>query len=346
MNFQHGDLPRTHQDFLDPADLTPFTFDGNGTQRDAITAKDKMINALRRRGLEEFITKPLVDLLPNEEDYNTRDAKERRELAKDKNEVTEKHRKAYATVRAIIKPNSACEAIISEADFDCDVQLFFKLFEDQYLKTTSISAAFNLILMFNKQVDETGDVIQAYIKHRELVYQMEQVKQDEVPPDQRPSGFAQPRERERDTFTTPGASGGRSTPSTRASAASDSSIISRRNFLQTSFPEWIWVLTILMKLRESPKFKTIINNFLKIKLFNNNRLTIGKIKDKTIFELLKDFVRQSAQEEESKDRKSEAYHTNLEEQPSPMTTLEREARRQAEEFFNHATRIADKHRMD
>ena len=119
MNFQHGDLPRTHQDLLDPADLTPFssTFDGNGTQRDAITAKDKMINALRRRRLEEFITKPLVDLLPSEEDYNVRDAKERRELAKDKTEVTEKHRKAYATVRAIIKPNSACEAIISEARF-------------------------------------------------------------------------------------------------------------------------------------------------------------------------------------------------------------------------------------
>ena len=101
-----------------------------------------------------------------------------------------------------------------------------------------------------------------------------------------------------------------------------------------------------MKLRETSKFKHIINSFLKIKLFNNNRLTIGAIRDKTIFELLKDFVRQSAQEEESKDRKSEAYHTNLEEQPSPMTTLEREARRQAEEFFNHATRIADKHRMD
>ena len=172
-----------------------------------------MINALRRRGLEEFITKPLIDLLPDEADYNIRDAKERRELAKNKNEVTEKNRKSYATVRASIKPNSACEAIINEADFDCDIQLFFKLFEDQYLKTTSISAAFNLILMFNKQVDETGDVIQAYIKHRKLVYQMEQVKQDEVPPDQRPSGFAQPREKEsRGTFTTPGASGGRSTP--------------------------------------------------------------------------------------------------------------------------------------
>ena len=134
-NFQHGDLPRTHghQDFLrvDPADLTPFTFDGNGTQRDAITAKDKMINALRRHGLEEFITKLLVDLLPNEEDYNVRDAKERRELAKDKTEITEKHRKAYSMVHAIVKPNSACEAIISEADFDCDVQLFFKLFENQ-----------------------------------------------------------------------------------------------------------------------------------------------------------------------------------------------------------------------
>ena len=81
-----------------------------------------------------------------------------------------------------------------------------------------------------------------------------------------------------------------------------------------------------MKLRETNKFKHIINSFLKIKLFNNNRLTIGAIRDKTIVELLKDFVRQSAQEEESKDRKSEAYHTNLEEHPSSMTTLEREAR--------------------
>jgi hypothetical protein len=47
--FQHGDLPRTHLDFLDPADLTPFTFDGNGTQRDAITAKDKMIMQMDTR---------------------------------------------------------------------------------------------------------------------------------------------------------------------------------------------------------------------------------------------------------------------------------------------------------
>ena len=39
-----------------------------------------MINALRRRGLEEFITKPLVNLLPNKADYDTCDAKERREL--------------------------------------------------------------------------------------------------------------------------------------------------------------------------------------------------------------------------------------------------------------------------
>ena len=142
-----------------------------------------MVNALRRRGLEEFITRPLMDLLPNEADYNTRDAKEIGELAKDKTEVTEKHRKAYATVRAIIKPNSACEAIISEADFDCDVQLFFKLFENQYLKTISISAAFNLVLLFNKPVDDSGDVIQAYIKHREIIYQMEQVKMDAALPD-------------------------------------------------------------------------------------------------------------------------------------------------------------------
>jgi hypothetical protein len=264
----HGDLPRTHLDFLDPADLTPFTFDGNGTQRDAITAKDKMINALRRRGLEEFITRPLVDLLPNEADYNTQDAKERRELAKDKTEVTEKHRKAYATVRAIIKPNSACEAIISEADFDCDVQLFFKLFEDQYLKTTSISAAFNLVLLFNKPVDDSGDVIQAYIKHREIIYQMEQVKMDATPADVvsrfTPAGGGTARD-----FSTPARTQDRSLTTSRSSTRSDDSILTRRNFLQTAYPEWIWVLSILMKLRETSKFKHIINNFLK-----KNYLTI------------------------------------------------------------------------
>ena len=221
-----------------------------------------MINALRRRGLEEFITKPLVDLLPNESDYNTRDAKERRELAKDKNEVTEKHREAYATVRAIIKPNSACEAIISEADFDFDVQMFFKLFEDQYLKTTSIFAAFNLVLLFNKPVDDSGDVIQAYIKHREIIYQMEQVKMDATPADVvsrfTPAGGGTARD-----FSTPARTQDRSTTTSRSSTRSDDSILTRRNFLQTAYPEWIWVLSILMKLRETNKFKHVINNFLK-----------------------------------------------------------------------------------
>ena len=101
-----------------------------------------------------------------------------------------------------------------------------------------------------------------------------------------------------------------------------------------------------MKLRESPKFKTIINNFLKIKLFNNNRLTIGKIRDKTIFELLKDFVRQSAQEEESKDRGPEAYHTNVETQMRPMTELEKAAWKETETFFNHATKMAQRNNID
>ena len=96
-----------------------------------------------------------------------------------------------------------------------------------------------------------------------------------------------------------------------------------------------------MKLRETNKFKRVINNFLKIKLFNNNRLTIAAIKDKTIFELLKDFVRQTAQEEESRDTRTEINRTEMGEQSKPMTAMEKEARRQAEEFFNHATRIAD-----
>jgi hypothetical protein len=44
--FQYGDLPRTHPNFFDPADMTPFAFDRNGTQKNAMTSKDKMINAL------------------------------------------------------------------------------------------------------------------------------------------------------------------------------------------------------------------------------------------------------------------------------------------------------------
>jgi len=61
------------------------------------------------------------------------------------------------------------------------------------------------------------------------------------------------------------------------------------------------------------------------------------IRDETIFELLKDFVRQTAQEEESRSTRTEIHHTDMEEQPKPMTTLEKEVRRHAEEFFNHAT---------
>ena len=51
------------------------------------------------------------------------------------------------------------------------------------MKTNLISAAFNLVLLFNKPVDDSGDVIQAYIKHSEIIYQMEQVKMDATPAD-------------------------------------------------------------------------------------------------------------------------------------------------------------------
>ena len=57
-------------------------------------------------------------------------------------------------------------------------------------------------------------------------------------------------------------------------------------------------------------------------------------------------MRQTAQEEESRDTRTEVNRTEMGEQSKPMTAMEKEARRQAEEFFNHATRVADRHRMD
>ena len=54
-----------------------------------------------------------------------------------------------------------------------------------------------------------------------------------------------------------------STMTSRSSTTFDTSILTRRSFLQMSYPEWNWVLSILMKLRESNKFKHEISNFLK-----------------------------------------------------------------------------------
>ena len=56
-------------------------------------------------------------------------------------------------------------------------------------------------------------------------------------------------------------------------------------------------------------------------------------------------MRQTAQEEESRSTRTEIHHTEMKEQPKPMTAMENEAQRQAEEFFNHATRIAQRHNV-
>jgi hypothetical protein len=285
------------------------------------------VNTLRRKGLDQFLTKPLEDFLPNPRDYDDRDRKERRDFKADTEEVRVKYRQAYSTMRAIVKPNSACEAIIRDADLDCDVMLFFKLFSDQYLKTTSVSAAFNLILMFDKQPDETGDVIQAYIKLREIIYQMELVKEEK-------DGNTS------DATTTP--AGRRSTfLSSHSSTLTAPSDIAtpRRDAVQTAFPEWIWIFTILKKLKETNKFHKLITNFLKTKIFNNTRMTIGRIKDAKIFELLKDFVRQqelenAEEEQKAQDKRSASiYHMD--------PTLYDRAMEDTEQFFRaHSTKFA------
>ena len=133
-NVRHGDLHGRSLDFIDPADLNPAKFDGTGTLRDAIITRDRLVNALRRKGLDQFLTKLLEDFLPNPRDYDDRDRKERRDFKADTEEVKIKYRQAYSTMRAIVKPNSACEAIIKDVDLECDVMLFFKLFPINILK--------------------------------------------------------------------------------------------------------------------------------------------------------------------------------------------------------------------
>ena len=58
-NVRHGDLHGRSLDFIDPADLNPAKFDGTGTLRDAIITSDRLVNTLRRKGLDQFLTKPL-----------------------------------------------------------------------------------------------------------------------------------------------------------------------------------------------------------------------------------------------------------------------------------------------
>ena len=88
---------------------------------------------------------------------------------------------------------------------------------------------------------------------------------------------------------------------------------------------------ILKKLKETEKFHKLITNLLKTKIFNNTRLTIGRIKDAKIFELLKDFVRQqeleNAEEEQKAQEKRSAsiYHMD--------PTLYDRAMEDTEQFF-------------
>jgi hypothetical protein len=121
--------------------------------------------------------------------------------------------------------------------------------------------------MFDKKPDETGDVLQAYIKLREIIYQMELVKEEK-------DGTSI------DATTTP--AGRRFTffSSSSSTLTAPSTIETpKRDAVQTAFPEWIWIFTILKKLKETEKNHILISTFMKTKNFNNTRLTIGRIKD-------------------------------------------------------------------
>ena len=95
---------------------------------------------------------------------------------------------------------------------------------------------------------------------------------------------------------------------------------------------------ILKKLKETEKFHKLITIFLKTKIFNSTRMTIGRIKDAKIFELLKDFVRQQELENAEEEQKAQAkmsaniYHVD--------PTLYERAMDDTERFFRaHSTRF-------
>jgi hypothetical protein len=275
---------------LDPTLLPPGQFQGSESYEEIIKLRDRVINSLRQKQIIKYLENPLDKLLPDPRKYGQSYAEERK-LEEDTEKKKAEAGQAYAMVNAIFKPGSAAHAVIRESEATQDLPLLWKLFTDHYLSYSTVQDAIAKMKKFFEKpatMDTSFTLVGAFLALQDLIYDFEVIDPHStfVPSAtgrERSSDFLTPHRTERER--TRNSSNAPRTPTTPGLSSRPTS---------TKFPEYIWVLQVLLQIQLVPHLRAPMQKFLKEKVFNNRHLTIGKVKAASVLTLLRDFEKQES----------------------------------------------------
>ena len=282
---------------LDPSLLPPGAFTGLEPPEEVQKFRSRVINALRQRQLYKYLEQSVDSLLPDPEKYGDSHA-ERRKLDEDTERKRAEAGQAYALVKALFKPGSAADAIIRESETFQDLPQLWTLFTNQYLRCTTVQDAMSKMKEFMEKptkLDNTITLVGAFLSLQDLIYDFEIIDPATtfIPSatgiNTRANDYATPRQRGFSPQNRPNLSHTQSSADHYPNPPTPG--IQRRNE-STKFPEYIWVMQVLLMIQTVPHLQSSMQKFFREKIYNNRHMTVGRLRADGILNLLREFEKQ------------------------------------------------------
>ena len=285
--------PTAHH--LDPNLLPPGQFTGTEPPEEVQKFRSRVVNALRQRQLFKYLEQPINSLLPDPENYGTSHA-EQRKLTEDTEKKQAEAGQAYAMVRALFKPGSAADSIIRESETYQDLPQLWTLFTNQYLRCTTTQDAIAKMKEFIEKpskIDKSYTLVGAFLAMQDLIYDFEIIDPNTtfIPSatgrnaSENINGSSTSR-----NYETPNPRMNLSNPNANSNPTTASGI--HRRSESTKFPEYIWVMQVLVQIQSIPHLRGPMQKFLREKIFNNRHMTVGRLRADGVLNLLREFEKQ------------------------------------------------------
>ena len=203
-------------------------------------------------------------------------------------------------VRALFKPGSAADSIIRESETFQDLPQLWTLFSNQYLRCTTVQDAMSKMKEFMERptkIDKTTTLVGAFLSLSDFIYDFEIIDPNTtfIPSatgiNNRAIDFTTPRQRcfspQRRSNLSQSQNSAEQTPNPSTSG------IQRRNE-STKFPEYIWVMRVLLMIQTIPHLQSPMLKFFREKIYNNRHMTVGRLRADGILNLLREFEKQES----------------------------------------------------
>ena len=147
------------------------------------------------------------------------------------------------------------------------------------------------------KIDNTTTLVGAFLSLSDLIYDFEIIDPNTtfIPSatgiNTRANDYATPRQRGFSPQNRPNMSHNQSSADHYPNPSTPG--IQRRNE-STKFPEYIWVMQVLLMIQTVPHLQSSMQKFFREKIYNNRHMTVGRLRADGILNLLRDYEKQEA----------------------------------------------------